>query len=115
VDPGFFASPVADLDAEARRQEQEVLATNGMFVQSSEGADPRIAPPVVHLLLWVSRPTVSASSPPMVPATRANEKNETYMWNAIFEDAAAWQVADLLQSIEDGVGGSSWRSRCRQR
>jgi fatty acid synthase subunit alpha len=44
VDPNFFASCVADLKAEACCQEKEDLATHGMLMQSSEGADPRIAP-----------------------------------------------------------------------
>jgi fatty acid synthase subunit alpha len=44
VDPNFFASCVADLEAEACRQEKEDLATHGMLMQSSEGVDPHIAP-----------------------------------------------------------------------
>jgi fatty acid synthase subunit beta len=44
VDPDFFASGIADFEAGARRQEKEVLATYGMLMQSSEGADPSIAP-----------------------------------------------------------------------
>ena len=45
MDPDFFASRVADLEAEACRQEKEALATRGMLMQCSEGADPRIARP----------------------------------------------------------------------
>ena len=48
----IFASRVADLEAEAYRQEKEVLATYGMFMQSSEGADPRIAPLRRALTVW---------------------------------------------------------------
>ena len=44
MDPDFFASGIADFEAGARRQEKEVLATYGMLMQSSEGADPSIAP-----------------------------------------------------------------------
>jgi fatty acid synthase subunit alpha, fungi type len=44
VDPDYFASRVADLEAEACRREKEVLATYYMLMQSSEGADSRIAP-----------------------------------------------------------------------
>jgi len=44
VDPDFFASGIADFKAGVRRQEKEVLATYGMLMQSSEGADPSIAP-----------------------------------------------------------------------
>jgi fatty acid synthase subunit beta len=44
VDSDFFMTRVADLNVEACRQEKEVPATYGMLMQSSEGADPHIAP-----------------------------------------------------------------------
>ncbi|KAN0120487.1 hypothetical protein V8E52_004314 [Russula decolorans] len=52
VDPDFFVSRVADLEAEACCQEKEVLATYSMPMQSSEGADPGIAPLHRALLVW---------------------------------------------------------------
>jgi fatty acid synthase subunit alpha, fungi type len=52
VDLDFFVSRVADLEAEACRQEKEVLTTYGMLIQSSEGADPRTAPLRCALAVW---------------------------------------------------------------
>jgi fatty acid synthase subunit alpha, fungi type len=127
VDTDFFASRIADLEAEAYRQEKDVLATYGMLMQNSEGADPRIAPLRRALAVWgltaddVGVLSIHGTS------TQANEKNETYMWNTILKTldrstgnavpimaqkslvghskggAAAWQMAGLLQSIASGT------------
>jgi len=127
VDPDFFASRVADLEAEAYRQEKEVLATYGMLMQSSEGADPRIAPLRRALAVWGLTADDIGVLSIHGTSTQANEKNETYMWNTILKTldrspgntvpimaqkslvghskggAAAWQMAGLLQSIGNGV------------
>jgi fatty acid synthase subunit alpha len=127
VDPDFFASRVADLEAEAYRQEKDVLATYGMLMQSSEGADPRIAPLRCALAVWGLTADDIGVLSIHGTSTQANEKNETYIWNTILKTldrspgnavpimaqkslvghskggAAAWQMAGLLQSIENGV------------
>jgi fatty acid synthase subunit alpha, fungi type len=125
--PISFASRVADLEAEAYRQEKDVLATYGMLMQNSEGADPRITPLCRALAVWgltaddIDVLSIHGTS------TQANEKNETYMWNTILKTldrtagnavpimaqksllghskggAAAWQMAGLLQSIASGT------------
>ncbi|KAI9439787.1 fatty acid synthase [Lactarius indigo] len=127
VDSDFFANRVADLEAEAYRQEKDVLATYGMLMQSSEGADPRIAPLRRALAVWgLTADNIGVLSIHGT-STQANEKNETYMWNTILKTldrtagnavpimaqkslvghskggAAAWQMAGLLQSIASGV------------
>jgi hypothetical protein len=127
VDPELFASRVADLEAEAYRQEKDVLATYGMLMQSSEGADPRIAPLRCALAVWGLTADDIGVLSIHGTSTQANEKNETYIWNTILETikrtpgnavpimaqkslvghskggAAAWQMAGLLQTIEHGV------------
>ncbi|KAF8271214.1 fatty acid synthase [Lactarius quietus] len=127
VEPDFFASRIADLEAEAYRQEKDVLATYGMLMQSSEGADPRIAPLRRALAVWGLTADDIGVLSIHGTSTQANEKNETYMWNTILKTldrtagnavpimaqkslvghskggAAAWQMAGLLQSIASGV------------
>jgi fatty acid synthase subunit alpha, fungi type len=127
VDSDFFASRVADLETEAYHQEKDVLATYGMLMQSSEGADPRIAPLRRALAVWGLTADDIGVLSIHGTSTQANEKNETYIWNTILKTldrsagnavpiiaqkslvghskggAAAWQMAGLLQSIENGV------------
>lgn len=127
VDNDFFASRVADLEAEASRQEREVLSTYGMLMQGSEGADPRIAPLRRALAVWGLTADDIGVLSIHGTSTQANEKNETYMWNTILKTldrgagnavpimaqkslvghakggAAAWQMAGLLQSITSGI------------
>jgi len=127
VDTDFFASRVADLEAEAYRQEKDVLATYGMLMQNSEGADPRIAPLRRALAVWGLTADDIGVLSIHGTSTQANEKNETYMWNTILKTldrtagnavpivaqkslvghakggAAAWQMAGLLQSIATGT------------
>jgi fatty acid synthase subunit alpha len=104
-----------------------VLATYGMLMQSSEGADPRIAPLRRALSVWGLTADDIGVLSIHGTSTQANEKNETYMWNTILKTldrtagnavpimaqkslvghskggAAAWQMAGLLQSIASGV------------
>ncbi|KAI0264369.1 fatty acid synthase [Gloeopeniophorella convolvens] len=127
VDPGFFASRVAELEEEARRQEKDVLGTYGMLMQSTEGADPRIAPLRRALAVWGLTADDIGVLSIHGTSTQANEKNETYMWNTILKTldrtagnavpimaqkslvghskggAAAWQMAGLLQTIGSGI------------
>lgn len=127
VDDNFFASRTADLEAEASRQEKDVLATYGMLMQNSEGADPRIAPLRRALAVWGLTADDIGVLSIHGTSTQANEKNETYMWNTILKTldrtagnavpimaqkslvghakggAAAWQMAGLLQSIASGM------------
>ncbi|KAI0067274.1 fatty acid synthase [Artomyces pyxidatus] len=122
-DQEFFATRVADLEAEAARQEKDTLATYGML----QGTDPRVAPIRRALAVWgltaddVGVLSIHGTS------TGANEKNETHMWNDIFTTisrtpgnavpimaqkslvghskggSAAWQMAGLLQTVESGI------------
>lgn len=127
VDDNFFASRVAGLEAEASRQEKDVLATYGMLMQNSEGADPHIAPLRRALAVWGLTADDIGVLSIHGTSTQANEKNESYMWNTILKTldrtagnavpimaqkslvghakggAAAWQMAGLLQSIASGT------------
>ena len=123
VDPDFFASPVADLEVEACRQEKDVVATYGTLMQSSEGADPCIAPLRRALTVWGLTTDDIGVLSIHGTSTQSKEKDETYMWNTILKTldrisvpimaqkssvghskggAAAWQIAGL-QSIGNGA------------
>jgi fatty acid synthase subunit alpha, fungi type len=129
MDANFFASRVADLEAEASRQEKDVFATYVMLMRDSEGADPRIAPLRLRraLAVWGLTADDIGVLSTHGTSTQANEKDETYMWNTILKTlvrtagnaapimaqkslvshakggAAAWQMACLLQSIASGI------------
>ena len=122
-DEEYFASRIADLEAEAKRQERDALATYGML----EGADPRIAPLRRALAVWgltaddIDVLSIHGTS------TGANEANETHLWNDVFTNinrapgnavpvmaqkslvghskggSAAWQMAGLLQTVVSGI------------
>ena len=98
-----------------------------MLMQSSEGADPRIAPLRRALAVWGLTADDIGVLSIHGTSTQANEKNETYMWNTILKTldrtagnavpimaqkslvghskggAAAWQMAGVLQSIASGI------------
>lgn len=123
VDDDYFASRVADIEKEARRQEKEALATYGML----EGSDARVAPMRRALSVWgltaddVGVLSIHGTS------TGANEKNETEIWHNILRTmgrthgnavpvmaqksllghskggSAAWQMAGLLQTVITGI------------
>lgn len=123
ADEEYFAIRIADLEAEARRQEKEALATYGML----EGADPRVAPLRRALAVWGLTADDIGVLSIHGTSTAANEANETHMWNDIFTTisrtkgnavpimaqksllghakggAAAWQLAGLLHSVGTGI------------
>ena len=98
MDANFFASRVADLEAEASRQGKDVLATYGMLMQDSEGADPRIAPLRRALAVWGLTADDIGVLSIHGTSTQTNEKNETYMWNTILKtlDRTAGNAAPIM-------------------
>jgi fatty acid synthase subunit alpha len=123
LDEEYFASRVADIEKEARRQEKEVLATYGML----EGSDARVGPMRRALAVWgLSADDIGVLSIHGT-STAANEKNETEMWHNILGTmsrthgnavpvmaqksllghskggSAAWQMAGLLQTVNTGI------------
>ena len=100
MDPNLFASRVADLEAEAFRQEKEVLATYGMLMQSSEGSDPckHCSPLLCTCCLGVWGLPADDIGVLFIHVTsaQANEKNETYMWNTILK---SWTVPQAMPSL----------------
>ncbi|KAH8100945.1 fatty acid synthase [Cristinia sonorae] len=123
VDDDFFATRVADMEAEAARQEKEALATYGML----KGSDPRIAPLQRALAVWGLNADDIGVLSIHGTSTGANEANETHIWNDVFANlnrtpgnavpimaqkslcghakggSAAWQLAGLMQSVYHGV------------
>ncbi|KAI0077780.1 fatty acid synthase [Panus rudis PR-1116 ss-1] len=123
VDEKYISSRVADIEAEAARQEKDALATYGML----RGVDPRVAPLRRALAVWgltvddIGVLSIHGTS------TGANEANETHIWNDVFSSlqrtpgnavpimaqkslcghakggSAAWQLAGLLQSVYHGI------------
>lgn len=123
VDKEYFSSRVADIEKEAHRQEKAALATYGML----EGADARVAPMRRALAVWGLTADDIGVLSIHGTSTGANEKNETQIWQNIFETmsrthgnavpviaqksllghskggSAAWQMAGLLQSVITGI------------
>ncbi|THH15787.1 hypothetical protein EW146_g4747 [Bondarzewia mesenterica] len=122
-DEEYFASRIADLEAEAKRQERDALATYGML----EGTDPRIAPLRRALAVWGLTADDIGVLSIHGTSTGANEANETHLWNDVFTNirrtpgnavpimaqkslvghskggSAAWQMAGLLQTVISGI------------
>ncbi|WVQ81977.1 hypothetical protein IAT38_004104 [Cryptococcus sp. DSM 104549] len=77
----WFATRVAFIDDEARRQEKDALATFGML----EGSHPNIAPLRRALAVW----GLDADSVGVISchgtSTKANDKNESGVYNLQFE------------------------------
>jgi fatty acid synthase subunit alpha len=123
ADEDFVATRVADIEAEAVRQERDALATYGML----EGTDARIAPLRRALAVWGLTADDIGVLSIHGTSTAANEKNETQIWNDIFKNigrssgnavpivaqkslvghakggSAAWQLIGLLQSVSSGI------------
>ncbi|KAH9945014.1 fatty acid synthase [Epithele typhae] len=123
VDEDYVASRVADMEAEAARQEKDAIATYGML----EGSDPRVAPLRRALAVWGLTADDLGVLSIHGTSTGANEKNETSIWNDVFTNigrsngnalpimaqkslcghskggSAAWQFAGLLQSVDSGI------------
>ncbi|KAF5337910.1 hypothetical protein D9758_013124 [Tetrapyrgos nigripes] len=123
VDDEYFASRVASIEDEAARQEKSALGTYGML----EGNDPHISPLRRALAVWgmtiddIGVLSIHGTS------TKANEENETHIWNSIFSTlsrtpgnavpimaqksllghakggSAAWQMSGLLDSVLTGI------------
>jgi len=98
-----------------------------MLMQSSEGADPHIAHLRHALAVWGLTTNDIGVLSIHSTSIQANEDNEMYMWNLILKTldcsprnaipimaqkslvghskggTAAWQIAGLLQSIENGA------------
>ncbi|TFY76669.1 hypothetical protein EWM64_g7343 [Hericium alpestre] len=122
-DEEYFSTRIADLEAEAVRQEKDALATYGML----EGADPRVAPLRRALAVWGLTADDIGVLSIHGTSTGANEANETHLWNDVFSTidrtpgnsvpimaqkslcghskggSAAWQLAGLLQSVHSGI------------
>ncbi|KAJ6512975.1 fatty acid synthase [Mycena sanguinolenta] len=123
IDDEDFASRVANIEKEAAQQDKDALSMYGML----EGTDPRVAPIRRALAVWglaaddVGVLSIHGTS------TKANEENETRIWNDIFTTigrtsgnavpimaqksllghskggSAAWQMAGLLQTVTTGI------------
>ncbi|KAI0033531.1 fatty acid synthase [Vararia minispora EC-137] len=123
ADEEYFASRIADLEAEAAQQEKDALATYGML----EGYDPRIAPIRRALAVWGLKADDIGVLSIHGTSTGANESNETHLWNDVFGTigrtpgnaipimaqkslvghskggSAAWQMIGLMQSVNTGI------------
>ncbi|KAJ7502466.1 putative fatty-acid synthase complex protein [Mycena galericulata] len=123
VDDEYFSSRVANIEKEAVQQDKDALSMYGML----EGTDPRVAPIRRALAVWgltaddVGVLSIHGTS------TKANEENETRIWNDIFTSiartpgnavtimaqksllghskggSAAWQMMGLLQTVSTGI------------
>ncbi|KZT01368.1 fatty acid synthase [Laetiporus sulphureus 93-53] len=123
MDEHYLACRVADIEKEAARQEKDALATYGML----HGSDPRVAPLRRALAVWGFTADDIGVLSLHGTGTKANEGNETHVWNDIFANisrtdgnavpvmaqkslcghskggSAGWQLAGLLQSVNSGI------------
>ncbi|KAF4614083.1 hypothetical protein D9613_007929 [Agrocybe pediades] len=123
VDEDYVSNRVASIEQEAARQEKDALAQYGML----EGSDPSIAPMRRALAVYGLTADDIGILSIHGTSTKANEENETKIWNDIFTSlsrtpgnacpvvaqksllghakggAAGWQAAGLLQSVITGI------------
>ncbi|KAJ7067175.1 fatty acid synthase [Mycena amicta] len=123
VDNEYFGSRVANIEKEASQQEKDALAMYGML----EGTDPRVSPLRRALAVWGLTADDIGVLSIHGTSTKANEENETRIWNDIFTSlartpgnavpimaqksllghskggSAAWQMAGLLQTVTSGI------------
>ena len=123
VDDDYVSTRVAQIEAEAARQEKDALAVYGML----EGSDPHIAPLRRALAVFGLTSDDIGVLSIHGTSTQANEANETHIWNDILEKlgrtpgnavpimaqkalcghakggSAAWQLAGLIQTVESGI------------
>ncbi|KAJ7769032.1 thiolase-like protein [Mycena olivaceomarginata] len=123
VDDEYFASRVANIEKEAAQQDKDALSMYGML----EGSDPRVAPIRRALAVWGLNADDVGVLSIHGTSTKANEENETRIWNDIFTTigrtpgnavpimaqksllghskggSAAWQMAGLLQTVTTGI------------
>ncbi|KAJ7227399.1 fatty acid synthase [Mycena pura] len=122
-DDEYFASRVANIEKEAARQDKDALSMYGML----EGADPRVSPLRRALAVWGLTADDLGVLSIHGTSTKANEENETRIWNDILTSiartpgnavpimaqksllghskggSAAWQMAGLLQTVSTGI------------
>ncbi|EJD06870.1 fatty acid synthase [Fomitiporia mediterranea MF3/22] len=123
VDEEYISSRVAQIESDAARQEKDALAVYGML----SGSDPHISPLRRALAVFGLTPDDINVLSIHGTSTKANEKNETQIWNDIFSTlgrtpgnavpimaqkslcghskggSAAWQLAGLVQTIATGI------------
>jgi fatty acid synthase subunit beta len=123
VSEDYISDRLASLEADAARQEKGALAMYGML----EGSDPQIAPLRRALAVWGLTADDIGVLSIHGTSTKANEENETRIWNDIFTTisrtpgnavpimaqksllghakggSAAWQMTGLLQTVITGV------------
>ncbi|KAJ6624064.1 fatty acid synthase [Mycena sp. CBHHK59/15] len=123
VDDEYFSSRVSNIEKEAAQQDKDSLAMYGML----EGTDPRVSPLRRALAVWGLNADDIGVLSIHGTSTKANEENETRIWNDIFASiartpgnavpimaqksllghskggSAAWQMAGLLQTVITGI------------
>lgn len=123
IDDEYVSTRIAHIESDAARQEKDALAVYGML----SGSDPSISP--LRRALAVFGLTVDDINVLSIhgTSTKANEKNETQIWNDIFKKlgrtpgnavpivaqkslcghskggSAAWQLAGLVQTVASGI------------
>ncbi|KAJ7077160.1 fatty acid synthase [Mycena belliarum] len=123
ADGDYFSARVADIEKEAAQQDKDALSMYGML----EGTDPRVSPLRRALAVWGLTADDIGVLSIHGTSTKANEENETRIWNDIFTSIArspgnavpimaqksllghskggsgAWQMAGLLQTVSTGI------------
>ncbi|KAL5526485.1 FAS2 [Sanghuangporus sanghuang] len=123
VDEEYVSARVAQIEQDAARQEKDAMAVYGML----SGSDPHISPLRRALAVFGLLPDDIGVLSIHGTSTKANEKNETQIWNDIFTTlgrtpgnavpivaqkslcghskggSAAWQLAGLIQTVASGI------------
>lgn len=123
VSEEYISSRLASLETDAAQQEKGALSMYGML----DGSDPEIAPLRRALAVWGLTADDIGVLSIHGTSTKANEENETKIWNEIFTTisrtpgnavpimaqksllghakggSAAWQMIGLLQSVISGI------------
>jgi fatty acid synthase subunit alpha, fungi type len=128
----YITSRLTGLEEDAARQEKGALGMYGML----EGQDPSVAPLRRALAVWGLTADDIGILSIHGTSTKANEENETKIWNEIFTTisrtpgnavpvvaqksllghakggAAAWQMGGMLQSVLSGIVPGNRNSEC---
>lgn len=123
VDEEWVSDRVTQIEQDAARQEKDAMAVYGML----SGSDPHISPLRRALAVFGLTPDDIGVLSIHGTSTKANEKNETQIWNDIFTTlgrtpgnavpivaqkslcghskggSAAWQLAGLIQTVASGI------------
>ncbi|KAI5122922.1 hypothetical protein M0805_007600 [Coniferiporia weirii] len=123
VDEEYVSTRVAQIEQDAARQEKDAMAVYGML----SGTDPRISPLRRALAVFGLTPDDIDVLSIHGTSTKANEKNETQIWDDVFSTlgrtlgnavpimaqkslcghskggSAAWQLAGLIQTVGSGI------------